>query len=251
MTWVLIDSGTFAFADGNAGHVCDLGGAPAANDLDVLCVNSDTLVNLPDGFTLADSAVNSQGAYVFFRKATGVEGSTVTVTTVGNFNAQVSWSRWSGSDALDVASSSQIDGSAGTVTPAHSTGVLADADELVIAFAALHNFSTAPAAPVWSTGYDPVTAVSQGAGTSGVAGLVGYRTDAGPAAETPSVTWTNGVANRYIITATFTADPGAPAPDDLDVTVGEPIDSWSMSDPVTAWSSDAPVTSWSAAPPTT
>lgn len=202
----LVGSNTFGFNDGNTGHSCNLGSGPNAGEWDVLCVNSDTVVSTPSGFTAAESAVANQGAYVFTREAAGGEGSTVTVTTSGNFNCQVSWSRWSGLDTLDTTTSTQANASVGGSTPAHSTGTLAATDELVIAFAALHSIQTAnQTSPVWSTGYTAITNVAQSAGASGVRGLVAYKTGAGTAAETPSVSWTgDGCFDRYLLAVTFT-----------------------------------------------
>src|ERR1044072_8091975 len=116
---------TFPFADGNgAGHVCDLGSAPAAGDFDLLCVNSDTVVTMPAGFSLARQRVANQGAYFWYRKALGSEGSTVTAVTSGNFHAQLSHSRWRGAEALDVPALANPDASAASSTPAVSTGTL-------------------------------------------------------------------------------------------------------------------------------
>ena len=36
---------TFLFTDGGAGHLCDLGSAPAVGEVDILCINSDTVVD--------------------------------------------------------------------------------------------------------------------------------------------------------------------------------------------------------------
>lgn len=217
MAAVLVGSNTFGFADGNTGHLCALGTAPNVGELDVLCVNSDTVVSTPAGFTVGESAVGGQGSYLFYRIATGGESSTVTVTTSGNFNAQVSWSRWSGVAALDQHANARVDAVGGVSTPAVTTPVLAGTNELVIAFAALHSFpAAAPSGQVWSGGYTGLTSVTQGAAANGVTGYVAYRTDAGTAAESPNVGWSNTANDRYILAATFTtalaAATPAPAP---------------------------------------
>lgn len=199
----LVNSGTFGFADGNGGHICNLGSAPAVGNLDVLCVNSDTVVSPPSGFTAATSRVANQGAYLFYRFAAGGEGSTVSVVTTGNFDTQVSWSRWSFAAAFDVAANAGVDATAGSSTPAVSTGALAGTGELVVAFGAIHGAVTT--APSWSTGYTPLTSITQGTGASASTGYVAYRTDAGTAAEAPSVSWTSPAPDRFILAAAFTA----------------------------------------------
>lgn len=211
MTATLINSGTFGFNDGNGGHVIDLGSAPNANEVDVLCVNSNTVVTTPTGFTAAPTRVNSQGAYVYRRKAVGGEGQTVTITTSGNHETAVGWSRWGGINAADDTASSGVDGVSGTSTPAHSTGTLAASTELIIAFGALHSLSALPSSPVWAGAYTALTAVTQGSGSSGVTNYVGYKQPVGTAAESPSVSWTGNVSDRYMLTITFTIAGGQSA----------------------------------------
>ena len=139
----LVYTDTAAFADGAAGHVYTFPeGAPSAGDLDVLCVNSSTTVSTPTSagapWVLGASHVGSQGAYLWYRFATGGESNTTTITTAGNFPAQASLSRWRAQNPLaDVAVSAFVESPAGTTTPAVSTGPLNGLDELVIAFAAL------------------------------------------------------------------------------------------------------------------
>lgn len=206
MTWTLVGHDSAGFADGNTGHVyTPPSGAPSAGDLDVLTVNSDTVVTMPPGFSLATQFVNSQGSYLWYRIASGGEGSTVTITTSGNFDTALTWSRWQGGLALDVGVNAHVDGVSDTTTPAVSTGTLTGAAELVLVFAALHSGGT-PANPVWSSGYTALESVTQNA----VTGFIAYRTDAGTSAESPSVTWTTGMSDRYILVAAFT-----PAPTDV------------------------------------
>lgn len=214
-----VDSGTFVFADGNAGHSCSLGSSPSAGQWDVICANSDTVISTPSGFTLAESAVNNQGSYVFVREAAGGEGSTVTITTSGNFNTSVHWSRWpSELTALDASVNAQASGTPNTTTPAVSTGALAESGELSIAFAALHSTGTAnQSSPVWSAGYTALTGpAAQSSGASGANGFVAYNGNAGTAAETPNVSWSgDGCADRYILVITFTVAATAPVTGDL------------------------------------
>lgn len=218
MAWTLVDSDAIAFADGNGGHVFDLGSAPQVGDIDVLFVNSDTVVSTPDGWTLPAGAsqVNNQGAYAFYRIAIGGEGSTVTITTAGNFNAVAGWSRWRGGAGFELAVGAQINATTGGVTPAISTGELPTSGMLVIAGALLHRLADPPPTdPVWSEGYTGLTEAAQGTGTSGCVQFIGYRTDAGPDAESPSCTWTGGAFDRYAIALAFT-----PASEDPDARSG-------------------------------
>ncbi|GGK61468.1 hypothetical protein Sme01_03160 [Sphaerisporangium melleum] len=214
MAWSLVASDTAAFADGNAGHIFDLGSAPTVGDIDVLFVNSDTVVSTPAGWTLPSggSLVTNQGAYVFYRIAVGGESSTVTITTSGDFNAAAGWSRWRGGKAFDVAGGAQVNSAVGGATPSLTLGPLAEANELVVVAALLHRLaSPTPSTPVWSSGYTSLTSVTQGTGNPGCTQFVAYKTGAGTASETPSCTWTDGAFDRYILAVAFTIDPGGPA----------------------------------------
>lgn len=207
MTWTLVNSDAVTFADGNTGHVYTFpSGAPSTGDLDILCVNSDTVVSTPTGFTLSTGAsrVSGQGAYIFWRKATGGESSSVTVTTSGNFSTALGWSRWQGTSAFDVAANAGVDGSPGTTTPAVSTGTLAGTGELVVALGALHTYATVPTAPSWSSGFTALTAAADPATGSVAAQFTAYKTTAGTTAEAPNVSWTNAATDRYVIAVAFT-----------------------------------------------
>lgn len=201
-------SQTFGFADGgtgnaNTGHDCVYGaGGPAAGDIDILCINSDTTVTTPTGFTATVTAVANQGAYIFTRKAAGGESATVRVKTNGDFDTNVVWVRLTGANTTDVTGSAQANGSAGTSSPAFTSGVLAAATEFGLAFAALHGGGVTPSNPVWGAGYTALAGSTQG--TLGVAGYVGYKTPVGTAAESPTVSWTGSETDRYLLFVTFT-----------------------------------------------
>lgn len=222
MAWAIEASQQFGFADGGSGHVCTFSaGAPAVDDFDVLCVNSDTTVSTPSGFSAAESAVTNQGAYVFTRKAAGGEAAAVTVTTNGNHNCQVLWVRISGGNAVDLAESAQANGASGTSTPAFTSSALAETGELALAFAALHSWTVAaPTSPSWSAGYTNIVSGSQGAGGgSSVAGFVGYKEPAGTGAESPSVSWTNSADDRYLLFVSLTAAAADAATGELAATL--------------------------------
>ena len=213
MVATLIDSDVVGFADGNAGHVYNFpAGAPSVNDLDILCINSNTTVTTPTGFTLRVNATNNQGAYIYSRKAVGGEASSVTITTAGDHNTVLTWSRWSGTDAFSAGSFQRADNTNGTVLPATTTGALAATGMLVVAYGALHNFDGAvPTSPIWINSWTAMEAGSQGgaASSSATAAFTAYKTNAGTASETiDSVSWTNAARNRYALWVAFTSTAG-------------------------------------------
>lgn len=211
MAWGLTDSDAVGFTDVNAGHVYTIpAGAPGAADFDALCVNSNTVINTPSGFTKRVDATNNQGAYIFTRL--GGSGSTITISGSGDNNTTLTWSRWTGSNAYSAGNLTRADNSNGSVLPATSTGALAETGMLVIAFAALHNFDgLLSTLPSWSNGFTALESTSSGlpASSSAVVAFTGYKTTAGTGSETiDSVSWTNDVRNRYAlwIAVTATAD---------------------------------------------
>lgn len=208
MTATLLTSNAFGFADGNGGHSIDLGSSPSVNQVDVLCVNSNTTVTTPTGFTAGPVSVSNQGSYVFRRVAAGGEGSTVTITTNGNHETAVVHSRWGNISAADDATGTSSAVS-GTSSPSHTTNTLAATNELAIAFAATHSFPGAnPTSPVWAGSYTALTTASSGTNGNAVVGFVGYKLTAGTAAESPSVSWTNTANDRDMLVLTFTTTSG-------------------------------------------
>lgn len=211
MAYVLVDSDTFGFRDGDLGHVCDMGSAPSAGQLDIICINSDTIVQAaPSGFSLAISAVANQGSYIYYRFGTG--GSTFTIDTAGDHNTLASWSRWGGAETFDHAEQTQANAAGANLTPAHSTGAFAETGELLIAFAALHGGLGVALNPVWSVGFTQFSAADYWPSVGErVDALVAYHLNAGTAAEAPQVTWeTNNFVDRYMLTASFTAGDSDP-----------------------------------------
>lgn len=213
MVATLLDSDVFSFADGGAGHLCDLGSAPNAGEWDILFVNSNTVVD-DGGFDVLEDATNQQGAYILGRLAVGGEGSTITVVTSGDHPANVIWSRWGNIDAFFDAGSAIANNANATSLPASATGALPETDMLVLAFGALHNFDgTLATSPNWANDLIPLGATSSGTDGSSqaVVAFGAYKTDAGTVSEQiDSVTWTNAARNRYALWAAFTTVSEAP-----------------------------------------
>jgi hypothetical protein len=232
VAWTLADSQAVTFSDGNAGHSYTFpAGAPSAGALDVLCVNSDTTVSTPSSvggasWTLGPSFVSNQGAYIWYRVATGGEPSTVTITTSGNFATFLGYSRWTaGTITADVNVQGHEENGNFTATPTATTAALAATGELSVAFGALHDIqaSTAPTSPVWSTNYTALETANSGTTTHDVTGYVGYFTNAGTAAESPSVSWTNTIQDAYMLVQAFqTVVSGTSAPAGLAASTGVP-----------------------------
>lgn len=215
MAPVVSASQSYGFNDGNGGHVCTFSaGSPSAGDIDILCVNSDTVVSTPAGFTLSVTAVTNEGTYIFTRKANGGESASVTITTAGNFNSGVIWVRVTGGGSIEITGVVQVNNTPGTSTPAFTSGALLSANELALAFAALHGFTGPnPNTPVWTGPYSSVASSSFGGSGSGCVGFVADNVPTGPGTESPSVSWTATADDRYLLFVSVTPSgiPDKPA----------------------------------------
>jgi hypothetical protein len=217
VAWTLADSQAVTFADGSTGHSYTFpAGAPATGAVDVLCVNSDVTVSTPTSsggasWTLGPTFVGNQGAYLWYRVATGGEPSTVTITTSANQPTFLGYSRWTaGTITADVNAVGHNDNGGLATTPTTTTGTLAATGELSVAFGALHDLHAGlPSSPVWSTGYTALVSANSGAATAhDVCGFTGYNNNAGTAAESPNVTWTQAVTDEYMLVQTFKSVAG-------------------------------------------
>jgi hypothetical protein len=179
--------------------------------VDVLLVNSDNVVTTPAGWTLVEDAVQFQGAYIF-AKAGGTTSATIDLGGGVSTDTSVLWVRVANTAGVDTGGVAHTIATGAGTSASATTATLADTNELVLAFAALHNWAGAqPSGITWSTGYLPVVAGGNGSPGSGSAayGAAAVKVPAGTAAETPSVSWTGATNDRYMLTVAFTAAPPA------------------------------------------
>src|SRR6266704_224944 len=180
------------------------GGTANATTYDVLSINSDNTVTTPSGWTLATSRVVNQGAYIFY-KSGGTTTATIDLGGGISTSTDALWVRITNSAGADSGATTVtgVDGSPGTSSFALTSAALSTSTELALMFMAGHNFSSAPTSPSWSSGYTEQCEATIGTGGSGTYGNVGVKTPAGTAAESPSVSWTNSVTNRYSLFVAF------------------------------------------------
>lgn len=196
------------YADGTSGHVYTFpAGAPSAGNLDVLCVTVwGGSASTPSGWQAgaSHSDLGNINMYFFYRLAAGGEGATVTVTTSGSNVGQIGSSRWTGVSGTADANGFAVAANKPTGPATATTGALAQAGELSIAFAAMINGSASPAPVSWSAGYTGMDAA--GFDGNSIAMITGYNPVAGTAAESPSVSWTNAYdVYQAILVQTFKA----------------------------------------------
>lgn len=207
MPWTLLDSTSVNFADGAAGHAVTWpGGAPADGALLVLAVNSVTTVSTPSGWTPIEADVNQQGAYMWYRDASG-EAGTVTVTTSGDHPTAATLLRYSGqaTSPLDVHAVARDTFNALATSPAVGPLTLAGSAQLVVlAVGGTNNAGGTGTSPTPSAGYAVLgDSGMAGSGGTAVQQFVTGRTD-GSGSQAPSVSWSGGTfEHRTAIAATF------------------------------------------------
>ena len=217
MPATVVQSQAGTFSDGNAGHLVTFGSTAGSGNLLVLTVASDTVVSTPSGWTLPTngSRVGGQGAYLFYKFATGSETG-VTVTTSGNLATTFSFVEYSGVGAFDVATNVGVDGVGGSSTPS-VTLTAAGAGELHVFVAGLHILAGAGTSPSWTGSVTQFLDSGYNATSPGEQQFYGHVLAAAGAATTTVASWsTQTAADRYTIAAAFTlaavtGSPVAPA----------------------------------------
>lgn len=195
------------------------GGATGSNCYDVLCVNSDNTVTTPSGWTATVSAVTNQGAYIFVKAENGTNTATLALGGGVSTSTDAVWVRIANSAGVDTGASgsAQANGATGSTSPSFTSGTLAAATELAVAFAAMHSQAgtSSPTAGAWSTGYVEQATAAIGTGSTATFGSVATKAPAGTAAESPSYSWTNATNERYTLFTSFlVAAAGTSAPAD-------------------------------------
>lgn len=251
MPWARRDTATATFTDGSGGHTLTYpAGPPAAGELLVLGVASDTVVATPPGWTLAVSDVVNQGDYAFYRLAGAGEAASVVLTTSGDFPTAATYLRYAGNTAapLDRTAAVHVNNLDAAASPAIAPPALIDTNELALLFACNQQSNAgAPTAPVPTAGY-AVLADTGIVGTGGFAvqQYVIGRTDA-TGAQAPQVAWSSAqFLNRSALFVSFVADAVPPA---TRWTAGAPATSWTARAVPTRWAPGHPVTGWAAGPP--
>jgi hypothetical protein len=206
---VLVASNSFPFADGDLGHVVNLGSTPQAGDFDVIAVISVTVIESVSAFgTVVDSHLDADHFQTYARQCTGAEAATFTVDTSGNHNTIVFWQRWRGLSALDKHAMAAGGGGVNAVATS-SSGTLAASGEVAVAFASASATFSANQAGSWGGSYTETNETHQGSTVLGVYGAGGYKIGVGTAAENPTYTWTgDACTNATGAILTFTVATG-------------------------------------------
>ncbi len=176
------------------------GGDTGPGVQDLLFVNSDNVVSIPEFGSPIESRVGGQGSYIF---AAPGGTTTATINLGGGINSptNVLWVRVADTAGVDVTADAGFEGVSGNTTPSLTTPTLATAEDLVLAFTATHS-GPFPTGLVWSAGYtEQISGTTGSSGSGGVFGSVAVKVPAGTAAESPSASWDSGVppSDRYLL----------------------------------------------------
>lgn len=167
---------------------------PTSGNLLILTVVSDATVNTPSGWTLAVSAVNYSGTYIYYKTSAGNE-TTITVSPTASAATGIDFLEYSG-----MATSSQLDATASTTPPgtvssvsSGTTATTAQADEVLVAVIGIS--TTLQSVSPWSNSFteefdSPTTGagvnVQQATATRIVAATAAYETTGTLSGSTPN-----------------------------------------------------------------
>lgn len=184
--------------------------AATAGNLLVAAGCSDATLTGPSGFTLAEDAVDAQGAYLWWRIAAGGETG-LTITPGVNRPVALVIAEYSGITASSPVDQTAFATNSGAPTVSASpgtSGTTAQAVELVVAMIGLHSFAdnAQPTSPSWTNSYtNRGTAVSAytttGSQNSGV--ILADLVTSSVGTQTSTATWTNSCQDFGAVLATF------------------------------------------------
>lgn len=220
-TPVLVQSNTASTlaTTGTTSQVITYGATPTQNNLLICCTGSDATVSMSSsGWTLAVSAVNAQGEYMWYKLAGAAESSTVTVTpssTAPTVSAIMEFSvtgGWNASPLDKTASATRT--TSGNIQATGTTATTTTANDFVIGAINPHGFSTAPTSPLWTNSYTNIITVAGTTGASSnlrVALFVATLTLVATGTTSSNVSWTNSSNSAGGLVGTFAIASGTPA----------------------------------------
>lgn len=146
---------TYASTSSASSHTITFDAAPTSGNLCVWVVTSDAIVSTPSGLTLAVSAIDYAGHYIFYRVNGGSESSSTAFVPSASTSLVVAAYEYSG-----MATSSVMDRTAsntpGGIISSISTGTTAtttQSDELVVATVGISVASGSPTISSWSSSF--------------------------------------------------------------------------------------------------
>lgn len=200
-------------AKGSAGPVASLSvgagdgwAAPAAGNIIAVSGNSDATVTMTTaGFTNGLSVVDGNGAYTWYKVATGAE-TTITITPGASARTAMTVHELSGAVMpIDAQNSTTIAGSNGSTTNAATVTTTA-AGDFLLAYALLHSYAvSSPTGASWSNGFTQTLAASSTpvVGSADVTTFAGELLAGAAGAYSTVCTWTSPAAGdrQHIILA--------------------------------------------------
>jgi hypothetical protein len=187
---------------------------PTPGNLLVACCNSDATVATPSGFTLAVSAVNFQGLYIFYRVVQVGDGSSVAFAPSVADSVAGGVIEYSGltSSPLDQTASNTTT-TAATSLATGTTGTTSQANELLVVVVGPHSGSGHPWNLIsWSAGYTSQIQEPEGLANNAdfsAACHIGDRIVSATGTYSATGTWTPASSNAGAAIATFRiADAG-------------------------------------------
>ena len=210
MPLTLVQQASTASSADGATLTAALGAAPSTGNLLILVANADTTIGTPSGWTLAVSAVDTTGLYLWWRVARAGDPATVTISLSSARSAQMVVMEYSGQAAqpLDEVASSTPGGTGQTSVTTGATGETGQGDELAVVAAGRFDAS-AGSSVTWSAGYVPVASLVSSGSAVNDALYVAARALVAVGACSATATFDAGTSHPGGLIATFRADVAA------------------------------------------
>lgn len=193
---------------------------PTTGDLLVVHANANNLVGTPadngsNTWTLAQSIVDGNAVYLWWRTATGTDAASLTTINFtlsgANFNAVVGLLEFQGvatSSPHDVDGQNEISGSTGTTATLGSSITTTGTDgDLVLAFVGIHEGASQPdgGTVTWTNSYVdvPCSPRYSSPATSAVVTYISYLHQSPSGSTNTLATWILGYADRQILVSSW------------------------------------------------
>lgn len=181
---------------------------PKKNNILLAWANSDATVSTPTGitgWTAGPVQVNDNGAYFWYKTATGSESTTITFTPAASADITCGVIEIAGVSVFDV-STSNYKSSSGTSTTSISITTTGVAGSFVVVAAMGHNANPALTSPSWTNSYtEQLTAATTPSGTACTTFVATLNQTAAAATDTVG-SWTNSSQVVAVLIISFKND---------------------------------------------
>jgi len=199
---------TYASSTQSTSHSITFDSAITQNNLLILCVVADAVATTPAGWSVATSAVDFTGSYIYYKVAGAGESTTVSITIGASSHCCIQGFEYSGcatSSPLDVFVSATAQGGGSSASPG-TTSSTSQANELAVGLVGLGLGLVNVSVTAWDNSFVQENQIaSTGTGTL-VRSAVATKTLSSIGTVTYTTTLSTAASNQCALLATFKAN---------------------------------------------